>query len=162
MHGRVYFAGTAFSTKTKCTKDEAGELERWSWFLAVWGKGGPAPDQAQEEEKWWGFHDPAEIKKLAKWLGATALEEEERLKEHGVNDGWRVKEDSEFASIKFSGEDLDDDDDDDESEGAFQIRLKRSEQCGRRRLPNYKEVTELTKSLTTYASVLESRFAKEK
>ncbi|KAJ3984732.1 hypothetical protein F5890DRAFT_1410961 [Lentinula detonsa] len=48
-------------------------LREWSWFLAVWGKK-PHENGAQcedEEPQWWGFWDPAEIRKLADWLSIT-------------------------------------------------------------------------------------------
>ena len=57
-------------------------MGKWSWFLAVWGVGGKGAagqvdgveDDTDDEyeDKWWGFREPKEIKKLAKWIAATA------------------------------------------------------------------------------------------
>ncbi|KAI0690517.1 hypothetical protein BC835DRAFT_1521597 [Cytidiella melzeri] len=65
------------------TEDDREEMERWSWFVAVWGRkpdgaeearhhtldeeeGEPADDS--EEECWWGFWQPQEVQKIAEWL----------------------------------------------------------------------------------------------
>ncbi|KAJ3733597.1 hypothetical protein DFJ43DRAFT_216290 [Lentinula guzmanii] len=53
--------------------EDSQALREWSWFLAVWGKK-PHENGAQcedEEPQWWGFWDPAEIRKLADWLSIT-------------------------------------------------------------------------------------------
>ncbi|KAH8107736.1 hypothetical protein BXZ70DRAFT_912347 [Cristinia sonorae] len=66
-------------------EDERKEMKRWSWFLCVHGEkpedglkakredadeeDGMESDLTDEEEDmWWGFWDPAEIRKLAEWL----------------------------------------------------------------------------------------------
>ena len=159
MHGRVYFAGTAFTGKVRSTLEEAGEFNRWGWFLAVWGKGSTTSEQ---DSKWWGFHDPAEIRKLAKWIGATALEEEEQMKkavEEGRGDH-SARDDPAFlkraicnAITNNENDDLDEDD---------STMVQRKEQVERRRLPTFKETSDLVKSLNTYANMLESRFANGK
>ncbi|KAL5506983.1 hypothetical protein ACEPAH_6439 [Sanghuangporus vaninii] len=54
--GRVYYASTAFRRKDKRAKakvpdeEEREEMQKWGWFLAVWGR---------------------EIRQLAKWLAAA-------------------------------------------------------------------------------------------
>jgi hypothetical protein len=69
------------------------EMKEWSWFVAVWGKRpARAPDAAdakqdkddacsensddedadEDEERWWGFWEPEEIRRLAWWVEATA------------------------------------------------------------------------------------------
>ncbi|KAL5524077.1 hypothetical protein ACEPAG_8250 [Sanghuangporus baumii] len=71
--GRVYYASSAFLRKDKRAKvkvpdeEEREEMQKWGWFLAVWGRGAIL----EREERWWGFYDPAEIRQLAKWLAAA-------------------------------------------------------------------------------------------
>ncbi|KAL5484901.1 hypothetical protein ACEPAI_7543 [Sanghuangporus weigelae] len=71
--GRVYYASSAFRRKDKRAKakvpdeEEREEMQKWGWFLAVWGRGAIL----EREERWWGFYDPAEIRQLAKWLAAA-------------------------------------------------------------------------------------------
>lgn len=76
-------------------EQERKEMKRWSWFLCVHG---PKPEDAlvakevkireedgseselsdQEEDLWWGFWDPAEVRKLAGWLAMKhGLDEED-------------------------------------------------------------------------------------
>lgn len=145
IHGRIYYAGTSFDKKSKCSLEDASQLNKWSWFLAVWGKGGSESDG--ETNRWWGFHDPTEIRALAKWIGATAAEDEE--------DGNCAKEDVFFAERTNATKEVHPDEDDEALD-------HRRVQVERRRLPTYKEVTDLVKSLNTYANTLESRFVKVK
>jgi hypothetical protein len=63
--------------------DEREKMRKWSWFIAVWGRKPPAEvsekeqlprptDDSEEDddsEKWWGFCDPAEIRRLASYIG---------------------------------------------------------------------------------------------
>lgn len=80
--GRIYYVSSAFQTKRGPSLEEIKSMGKWSWFLAVWGVGGPSVKAPVEEEedstddedgdKWWGFCEPKEIKKLAKWIAATA------------------------------------------------------------------------------------------
>ncbi|KAJ4468133.1 hypothetical protein J3R30DRAFT_1677685 [Lentinula aciculospora] len=47
-------------------------LREWSWFLAVWGNKPCASGTSHgDEPQWWGFWDPAEIRKLADWISIT-------------------------------------------------------------------------------------------
>lgn len=70
------------------SEDDRKEMERWNWFVAVWGR---KPEGAIEvkherdddededddnesaedtdEDAWWGFWQPDEIVKMADWLG---------------------------------------------------------------------------------------------
>lgn len=64
------------------TEDDRREMQRWSWFVAVWGKKPEGALEAESldtdddgdderdenEECWWGFYQPEEITKLADWL----------------------------------------------------------------------------------------------
>jgi len=51
------------------------ELMNWSWFVAVWGKK-PANAKVEDEdeildndnEQWWGFWEPEQIKNLSQWI----------------------------------------------------------------------------------------------
>jgi hypothetical protein len=155
----VYFAGTAFAkNKSSRTLEDVGELKKWGWFIAVWGE---APssflaidkrrDGSQPGEKgvgWWGFHDPAEIRKLAKWIGATAGED---LPTTGAKD-------DKTSDAHVVRNDNDHEDSVDEEQRAM---VQRKEHVERRRLPAIKEIAELVKSLNSYANVLESRFSKD-
>ena len=68
--------------KRDWTEDDRKEMQRWSWFIAVWGKKPEDAEEAQREDKeeerdadeetWWGFWQPAEIQKLAEWLAIKA------------------------------------------------------------------------------------------
>src|SRR5262245_14041450 len=61
-------------------------MRRWSWFVAVWGRRPPvdvsesgrsepikvdsdSEDRNDNEEKWWGFWEPEEIRRLAGYIG---------------------------------------------------------------------------------------------
>ncbi|KZT10703.1 uncharacterized protein LAESUDRAFT_643979 [Laetiporus sulphureus 93-53] len=100
--GRVYYALTPSEAereaaaqllagkdgKVKVTRKRGGltvedrkEMQRWSWFIAVWGRlpkgairaknddeDSDDDDESEAEEGWWGFWEPAEIKKLAIWI----------------------------------------------------------------------------------------------
>lgn len=81
---------TSFKSKKVPSTNERESLRKWSWFLAVWGEAppskegklvGPAPadgtkpaedslsvDEEDDDSRWWGFANPAEIRTLAKWL----------------------------------------------------------------------------------------------
>jgi hypothetical protein len=69
--------------------EERKGMKKWSWFIGVWGKGpvldGDGETKTTKKEKmdesdveselgdvdqdsWWGFWQPAEIKKLADWI----------------------------------------------------------------------------------------------
>lgn len=83
--------------RDKWSEEERLKLRDWSWFVAVWGKkpddalpiprpalphddGGGADDvsslseleEDEDSERWWGFHAPEEIKRLARWVGTKA------------------------------------------------------------------------------------------
>ncbi|KAF7793905.1 hypothetical protein EIP86_005027 [Pleurotus ostreatoroseus] len=72
------------------TEDDRRELQKWSWFVAVWGK---KPEDAKlakhdededehefdYEETWWGFWQPNEILTLAEWISRKADLDEEPL-----------------------------------------------------------------------------------
>lgn len=58
---------------------EEDRKERWSWFVAIWGRKPPgavvakdeddtSEDEDEDEECWWGFWDHKEISNLANWL----------------------------------------------------------------------------------------------
>lgn len=65
------------------TEEDRQEMERWSWFVAVWGRKPPGaeevkremsvdedenPEGEEGEESWWGFWQPHEVLKMAEWL----------------------------------------------------------------------------------------------
>ena len=68
------------------TEENRQEMQRWSWFIAVWGK---KPEDAEEAKKqdidddddeeeeddyesWWGFWQADEVAKLAEWLAVKS------------------------------------------------------------------------------------------
>lgn len=81
--------GRTIKGKRAAEEEERKGMKRWSWFVAVWGK---RPDDADVrlvhktstdsdedsedseeeddgEEKWWGFWEPEEIRRLAAYVG---------------------------------------------------------------------------------------------
>ncbi|GJE97776.1 hypothetical protein PsYK624_139970 [Phanerochaete sordida] len=65
--------------KREWNEEDRGELARWSWFVAVWGKKPADAEEAEREDDdneerdqnadaWWAFWQPAELQKLAEWL----------------------------------------------------------------------------------------------
>ncbi|KAH8828327.1 hypothetical protein DL96DRAFT_1602723 [Flagelloscypha sp. PMI_526] len=82
---------TGINARLKGPKKRASpaesQVDQWSWFLFVWGKP-PALDDIQgfkgeesidtDEERFWGFHKPEDIRKLGDWVavksGLDALE----------------------------------------------------------------------------------------
>ncbi|KAI0085177.1 hypothetical protein BDY19DRAFT_967488 [Irpex rosettiformis] len=68
------------------TEEDRKEMERWTWFIAVWGRkpegaleemrDADEDDEASEgesdEECWWGFWHPQEIQKMAEWLSVKS------------------------------------------------------------------------------------------
>ncbi|KAI0766519.1 hypothetical protein BC629DRAFT_1737547 [Irpex lacteus] len=63
------------------TEEDRREMERWAWFVAVWGRKPEGADIAKrdddeddesdeesDDECWWGFWQPEEITKMAEWL----------------------------------------------------------------------------------------------
>jgi hypothetical protein len=69
-------------------------MREWSWFIGVWGKRPPAmpgtekgavkrrdaddnsdedeEDDDRDVEKWWGFWEPEEIRKISGWIARTS------------------------------------------------------------------------------------------
>ncbi|OBZ70555.1 hypothetical protein A0H81_09070 [Grifola frondosa] len=65
--------------KGPTTRAERQQMEKWSWFVAVWGnkpdgailahsEDSDSENEEAEGEQWWGFWDPAEIRKVADWI----------------------------------------------------------------------------------------------
>jgi hypothetical protein len=52
------------------TEADRREMDRWSWFVAVWGRKPRtvAHEDGDEDERWWGFWKPADIQALAHWI----------------------------------------------------------------------------------------------
>jgi hypothetical protein len=68
--------------------EERKGMKKWSWFIGVWGKGPVLNGEGEtkttkekmdesdmeselddvDQDSWWGFWQPAEIKKLADWI----------------------------------------------------------------------------------------------
>ncbi|THH31331.1 hypothetical protein EUX98_g2844 [Antrodiella citrinella] len=94
-------------------EDERREMKRWGWFLCVHGEkpvdAGKAKTKNEEDESvesdltddeadvWWGFWDPAEIRKLAGWLNVKHrldVEEEDQQTKNEPQAGPSVKTDA--------------------------------------------------------------------
>ena len=73
---------TGKGKKKKRTAADRQSMTAWSWFVAVWGRK-PAvepsatdmqqPDELKDDdddnlERWWGFCEPEELKRLAAWI----------------------------------------------------------------------------------------------
>jgi len=139
--GRLYYASSGFEHKgkgrakkaTMPSLEERENLQKWGWFLAVWGKGGDPNDaskrgendvdaasdndEGEREERWWGFADPVEVKKLAKWL-ATHDEGAAAHSSHTSSEqSQRLTQDIHVEQVNRPGSPLsvlsDDDEDDD-------------------------------------------------
>jgi hypothetical protein len=81
--------GRTVKGKRAAEEEERKAMRRWSWFVAVWGRrpddedvhvvekivqSDDESDEDEEEiddgkEKWWGFWDPREIRRLAGFVG---------------------------------------------------------------------------------------------
>jgi hypothetical protein len=67
--------------------EEQSSIRHWSWFVAVWGTKPTAEknqiddddsdsDGDERSRRWWSFHEPGEIRKVAEWVTTrTDLEE---------------------------------------------------------------------------------------
>ncbi|TDL24250.1 hypothetical protein BD410DRAFT_786359 [Rickenella mellea] len=145
--GRIYYVSSAHTPKKVPAADDRASMKKWSWFLAVWGRrkaeddpetskagsrgtdsaandDGDEGDQDDNEARWWGFSDPMEIKKLAKWLASTSIGEtkekdgrvkdgkEGRDKGHAHaddagGDGFLTRASSPLSDVSDSGEKMD-------------------------------------------------------
>lgn len=108
--GRAYYVSTAIKGKKTPSASDRESMRKWSWFLAVWGKeptnspmtvtGEKAGEMLKdkmdvddddveegeagdEDGSWWGFSDPVQIRKLAKWLAWKDDEMREALSDTG-------------------------------------------------------------------------------
>jgi hypothetical protein len=80
--------------------EDREELQRWSWFIAVWGRKPEGAEEAmkdedededeqldEDEKAWWGFWQPEEIKKLSAWLAIKSGLTTELYESDGVQNG---------------------------------------------------------------------------
>lgn len=77
--GRVKFT----KRRGPVTLEERKGMQKWSWFVGVWGRKPEGAIIAKSEDEdedqttgddrdtWWGFWDPQEIKKVAEWIAMT-------------------------------------------------------------------------------------------
>lgn len=89
--GRTYYTLSASGPQKGKKERLPGEgerfaLKRWGWFVAVFGKPGSVVqhgsgddadgdengDDESNSERWWGFADVEEMRKLSKWLAYRA------------------------------------------------------------------------------------------
>ena len=79
--GRTYYTlsacGPQRGKKERLPSEgERSSMKRWGWFVAVWGKPGSVQEKGEDAmveddpnaERWWGFADVQEMRKLSKWL----------------------------------------------------------------------------------------------
>lgn len=158
------------------TEDDRREMQRWSWFIAVWGKKPEGADEAtqeeadederrdDDEEAWWGFWQPAEISKLAEWIaiksGVAAEGEDGATTANGTTKGKQTagrgrtsSSSSRLTSLASSREisplsDLSDDEDGD-------VYMKTD--ADGNRVPVKSELAHLAEKLREYAELLEWR-----
>ncbi|KIK90793.1 hypothetical protein PAXRUDRAFT_151092 [Paxillus rubicundulus Ve08.2h10] len=143
------------------SEEDRSALKKWSWFLAVWGERPPVaertivhdPDNSEEEgdseERWWGFWDPEEIKKLVSWIqdkaGLEYMLDKASVKGASVDSKSRTQ-------LPDSDVDLDDLMDGDASDdGMRDVDWEISA------TPTKDEVRSLVKELEQYATLLKCR-----
>ena len=107
------------------TMEERGDMQEWSWFVAVWGKPYPKAgrtdnsDEDGDESKWYGFYEPEEINRLAEWISVKSNLEDEgntqvprprtehlkrlvaELKDYATLLDWRARDDK-YTLVKRS------------------------------------------------------------
>ncbi|KIJ18760.1 hypothetical protein PAXINDRAFT_179413 [Paxillus involutus ATCC 200175] len=153
------------------SEEDRSALKRWSWFLAVWGERPPVaertiihdPDSSEDEdedegeddgeERWWGFWDPEEIKKLASWIQAKAGLEDvlDKASVKGARVGSKSRTPSPDSDV-----DLDDLTDSEVSDdGMRDVDMKISA------TPTKDEVRSLVRELEQYATLLQCRIRRE-
>lgn len=111
---------------------ERSAMKEWSWFVGVWAKrpsnetnllgieravnhifncqgnddgsdtDGEDEDEGEDTEKWWGFHEPKNIRNVAEWIAASAGTDDDTsstsslvkgLKDYAALLEWRAQED---------------------------------------------------------------------
>ncbi|KAG6902747.1 hypothetical protein C0995_011895 [Termitomyces sp. Mi166 len=133
--GRVYWASSPGVVERKVALDfitsatvskkgrtrvvDDGAPTKWSWFVAVWGrKTSVARNDVQvveddDDERWWAFTDPVEIRKVADWIRIDAGIDPngeadankplaslvKRLNEYAQLLDWRLKEDKYASAV---------------------------------------------------------------
>ena len=155
---------------------ERGTMRRWGWFVAVWGQkpsdalvpateddsDSDSEDDTEEEERWWGFWQVDEIRKLADWIaikngcagaGGEQPEDDRRrapieAESSGTRSGVQSSHltplsDDEAPSVAGDGSDA----------GMAQIRV---DEDGRV-IPTQNELEALVGALREYAEVLDWR-----
>lgn len=111
------------------TGDERSAMKEWSWFVGIWGKrpsnetnssgmravnhiynrqgnndgsDTDGEDEDEDAEKWWGFHEPENMRNVAEWIAASSGTDDDTpsisslvkgLKDYGALLEWRVQED---------------------------------------------------------------------
>ncbi|KAH9951550.1 hypothetical protein B0H21DRAFT_716488 [Amylocystis lapponica] len=98
------------------TEEDRQGMRRWSWFIAVWGK---APngaiihkdddddddeDEDMENDRWWGFWQPEEVKKVAEWIAIKCDlgEDDSRHVSEELENGPIVRKDKGKAVDRFA------------------------------------------------------------
>ncbi|GLB37681.1 hypothetical protein LshimejAT787_0407320 [Lyophyllum shimeji] len=78
-----------YKGRVSAEDEDRSATKEWSWFVAVWGtkfpvgrkrvegkgKKNAAEDESDDEdadERWWGFYEPGDIRKLADWIRLDA------------------------------------------------------------------------------------------
>lgn len=138
------------------TVDERKGMEKWSWFVGVWGRrpegalmtedDEESDEEQEEKEEWWGFWDPEEIKKVAEWI---AMKNNLGVVHFGADPDF----DNAGAPSPLSDIPSDEDDDDEDDDGDIQMRVDSEG----RQVPNRQELQDLVKGLNEYADLLQWR-----
>lgn len=156
------------------TEQDREEMQRWSWFVAVWGKKPEGAEEAKNddddddeeeqdegEETWWGFWQPEEIKKLSEWLAVKSGLVTELYESGGASKGKRTNArgrssafSSGLTSLAASREasplsELSDDED-------GEVQMMKTDASGRP-VPTKRDLHGLSHGLAEYAELLEWR-----
>jgi hypothetical protein len=79
-------------------REDRQAMKDWSLFVAVWGQRPPLAETAnltdEDEEGWWGFGEPSEVRNLAGWIGRRA-----GLQEDDAETKQTVKSLQEYADL---------------------------------------------------------------
>ncbi|OSX66129.1 hypothetical protein POSPLADRAFT_1131222 [Postia placenta MAD-698-R-SB12] len=165
------------------TEEERREMQRWSWFIAVWGqlpegakvaKTDDEDDDGVDEggESWWGFWDPAEVRKVAEWIAVKCeLGEGKPRSQAALNTdkGKQVdrsstydtlasslagsREPSPLSDLSSDEEENDDENNDEEEDLYAGMRVDSQDHP----VPTRRELRGLVKRLKEYADLLEWR-----
>ncbi|GBE81141.1 hypothetical protein SCP_0308670 [Sparassis crispa] len=167
------------------TEDDRKGMQRWSWFVAVWGRlprnavkaGNDDNEDEDEDEGWWGFWEPEQVRRVASWiaeecrLGDDGFTTTSKASSSHLNDGEdhprragssnsstnvnNLHDSRELSPLSDLDSDEDTLSDEDESDGESDDRMHSRSRSASK--PNRKELGELVNRLQEYAVLLQWR-----